>query len=294
MESLSAAPHKTWNRHRVARRGWLSASYLLLAVGLVVAAFPFLWMFISSFKTNAEIYRIPLTLVPDNPSLDNYTTLLSGERIPFLRQFLNSTIITSARIVVNLLACSAAAYAFAKYTFPLRNVLFLLVIGFLMIPPQITVVPLFLLMNEFGWLDTLHAVALPGAFTAFGVFFLRQVMVGSVPMEVIESARMDGASEGRTFLQLVLGLPAVQSGLIVLATLTFVNTWNEYFWPVIALRSSENFTLPVGLATLVGMYRVEYGMLMAGGFMAVLPVIMLFLFGRKTFMQGFTAGAIKG
>lgn len=281
-------------RHWVFSRVWSVFTYLLLFVGLVIATFPFIWMFVSSFKPNAEIYRIPITIFPQSASLDNYQVLLSGERIPFIRQFANSVIITASRIVINLLACSAAAYAFAKYRFPFKNLLFLLVIGFLMIPPQITVVPLFLLMNGFGWLDTLYAVALPGAFTAFGVFFLRQVMVGSVPMEILESARMDGASEYRTFFQIVLRLPAVSSGLIVLMTLTFVNTWNEYFWPVVALRSSEKFTLPVGLATLVGMYRVEYGMLMAGGFMAVLPIILLFVIGRKTFIQGFTAGAVKG
>jgi len=244
-------------RSWVLSRGWSVFTYLLLFVGLVIATFPFLNLSHSDYNFPAEH-------------------------------------ITASRIVINLLACSAAAYAFAKYRFPFKNLLFLLVIGFLMIPPQITVVPLFLLMNGFGWLDTLYAVTLPGAFTAFGVFFLRQVMVASVPTEILESARMDGASEYRTFFQLVLRLPAVSSGLIVLMTLTFVNTWNEYFWPVVALRSSEKFTLPVGLATLVGMYRVEYGMLMAGGFMAVLPIILIFLIGRKAFIQGFTAGAVKG
>lgn len=268
--------------------------YLFLCIGLVVAVFPFIWMIFSSFKANSEIYRIPITFIPDNPIMDNYETLLSGERIPFLRQFLNSTVITVVRITVNLLACSFAAYAFAKYKFPLRNFLFLVVIGFLMIPPQITVVPLFLLMHALGWLDTLQAVALPGAFTAFGVFFLRQIMVGSVPDEIIESARIDGAGEFRTFFQIILPLPAIGSGLMVLATLTFVNSWNEYLWPVIALRSSEKFTLPVGLATLVDMYKVEYGMIMAGGVLTIMPVLIIFLLGRNTFMQGFTAGAIKG
>ncbi len=285
---------RAWSRHRAASTAWLSVSYIILFTALIVAAFPFLWMFLSSFKTNPQIYRIPITLLPPSPTVENYTMLLTGQHIPFLRQFFNSSVIAAIRITVNLLACSAAAYAFAKYTFPLQNVLFMLIIGFLMIPPQITVVPLFLLMNSFGWLDTIQAVALPGAFTAFGVFLLRQVMVSSVPLEIIESARMDGASEFRTFVQLVLRLPAVSSGMIVLATLTFVATWNEYFWPVIALRSSSKFTLPVGLASLVGMYRVEYGMLMAGGFMAVFPVMLFFIFGRKTFMQGFTAGAVKG
>ncbi len=285
---------RVWSKHRAISSAWLFVSYTILFAALVVAAFPFLWMFLSSFKTNPQIYRIPITLMPPSPTVENYAMLLTGQHIPFLRQFFNSSVIAAIRITVNLLACSAAAYAFAKYTFPLQNVLFMLIIGFLMIPPQITVVPLFLLMNSFGWLDTIQAVALPGAFTAFGVFLLRQVMVSSVPIEIIESARMDGASEFRTFVQLVLRLPAVSSGMIVLATLTFVATWNEYFWPVIALRSSSKFTLPVGLASLVGMYRVEYGMLMAGGFMAVFPVMLFFIFGRKTFMQGFTAGAVKG
>lgn len=285
---------RVWSKHRAISSAWLFVSYIILFAALVVAAFPFLWMFLSSFKTNPQIYRIPITLLPPSPTAENYTMLLTGQHIPFLRQFFNSSVIAAIRITVNLLACSAAAYAFAKYTFPLQNVLFMLIIGFLMIPPQITVVPLFLLMNSFGWLDTIQAVALPGAFTAFGVFLLRQVMVSSVPLEIIESARIDGASEFRTFVQLVLRLPAVSSGMIVLATLTFVATWNEYFWPVIALRSSSKFTLPVGLASLVGMYRVEYGMLMAGGFMAVFPVMLFFILGRKTFMQGFTAGAVKG
>ncbi len=284
---------RTVQSHEIRSRAWLLISYLLLAAGLVVAAFPFVWMVLSSFKTNPEIYRIPITFLPTNPITDNYMMLLSGAHIPFIRQFFNSTVIVTMRLIVNLLACSAAAYAFAKYRFPLQNLLFLLVIGFLMIPPQVTVVPLFLLMNSFGWLDTFQAVALPGAFTAFGVFFLRQVMISGVPTEVLESARIDGAGEIRIFLQLVLRLPEITSGLIVLATLTFVMGWNEFLWPVIALRSSSNFTVPVGLASLVGMYRVEWGMLMAGATMAVFPVMLFFVLGRRMFMQGFTAGAVK-
>ncbi len=274
--------------------GLRSLIYLILFSGLLIAVFPFLWMFFSSFKTNSMIFRIPITFLPDNPMLTNYKMLFSAERIPFLRQFANSAAIVVMRVLLNLLACSFAAYAFAKYKFPLRNFLFLLVISFLMVPQEITIVPLFLLMHGLRWLDTLKAVALPGAFTAFGVFFMRQVMVGSVPNELIESARIDGAGEFRTFFGIVLPLAEIKSGLIVLATITFVNSWNEYLWPVIALRSSEKFTLPVGLATLVNMYKVEYGMIMAGGVLAIMPVVILFLLGRNTFMQGFTAGALKG
>ena len=237
--------------------------YIFLFIGLIIAIIPFAWMFLSSFKSNSEIFSAPISFLPKNPTFDNYYRLITGEYIPFLRQYLNSVIVACAYTLVNLLVCSSAAFAFAKYRFPLKNLLFLLILLFLMVPQQVTLVPLFLLMHSFGWLDTLKAVALPGAFNAFGVFFLRQIRL-SIPDELIDAARIDGAGEFRIYFQVML--PLSSTGLTVLGIISFVTAWNDYLWPVIALTSTENLTVPVSLASLVGMYKVEYGMIMAGDF----------------------------
>jgi len=265
--------------------------FCVLVMGLVVAATPFVWMFLCSFKTNAEIFSAPITFLPKNPTLRNYKDLLEGRQVPFLRQYFNSVIVSGLFTGVNVFVCSAAAFAFAKYKFPLKNLLFTLVIAFVMVPQQATLVPLFLLMHKLNWLDTIFSVALPGAFNAFGVFFLRQVML-SIPDELIDAARIDGAGELKIYFR--IALPLSGAGLVVLGVLSFVNSWNEFLWARIALSSTERLTATVGLASLVGMYKVEYGMLMAGASLLIIPVIILFVIGRDLFVEGILRGAVKG
>ncbi|MGQ9630058.1 MAG: carbohydrate ABC transporter permease [bacterium] len=267
-----------------------SIVYVLLACGLIFTAAPFIWMFSSSFKLNSEIFSYPLTLIPKKSTLSNYIRLIDGSEIPFVRQFLNSFVVATGHTALTLFFSSLVGFGFAKYEFRFKRPLFVLMLATMMIPFQVTLVPLFLLMNTFRWLDTYWAVIIPGSFSAFGAFFMRQIML-SIPDELIDAARIDGASDFAIYWR--IALPLSSAGLAVLSVLSFLGSWNNYLWHVIALRTAYKFTLPVGLATLMGLYKVEYGMLMAGAFLATIPIIGLFIAGRNQFVTGMTAGALK-
>ena len=264
--------------------------YGLLALGVVAMATPFVWTLLSSFKENTDIFRAPVQFLPRVWTLENYRRLLSGEQIPFLRQFANSAIIAVGQTVLTVLLASLAGFAFAKYEFVGKRALFLLMLLTLMIPFEVTVVPLFQLMIKLQWLDTYQAVIVPSAINAFGVFFMRQVML-AVPNDLLDAARVDGATEFGIYWRIVL--PLSRAGLAVLAVLSFLAAWNDYLWPLIALRSPEMFTLPIGLATLSGLYRVEWGLIMAGAVLTTLPILALFLWMRNHLITGLTSGAIK-
>lgn len=262
-----------------------------LIIGLVVTITPFVWTTLASFKTNADIFRAPVTFLPRTWTGANYRGLLSGETIPFVRQFINSSVITIGQTVLAVAIASLAGFGFAKYEFVGKRVLFLLTLLTLMIPFEVTIVPLFMLMVNIGWLNTYQSVIVPGAINAFGVFLMRQTMI-SVPNELLDAARVDGATEFRIFWQIVL--PLTRGGVAVLALLSFLGAWNDYLWPLIALRTPEMFTLPIGLATLSGLYRVEWGLIMSGAVLTTLPVLVVFFLTRRYLISGLSAGAVKG
>jgi ABC-type glycerol-3-phosphate transport system permease component len=262
-----------------------------LAVAVILTAAPYVYTVTGSFKETAEIFSFPVHFLPEDFTLSNYARLLSGENIPFIRQFANSVIIAVGQTLLTLLLASMVGWGFAKYEFYGKRVLFLLLLVTLTIPFQVTLVPLFLMMVKMNLLDTYWAVIHPGAVQAFGAFFMRQAML-SVPNELLDAARVDGASEWRIFWQ--IGIPLSRGALSVLALLTFLVAWNDYLWPLIVLRSTEMFTYPIGLASLVGLYKVEYGMILAGAFLASLPVIVVFLAGRNQLLSNLTVGAVKG
>lgn len=265
--------------------------YLALLAGLAATATPFVWTLLASFKTNSDIFRAPVTFIPRVWTTDNYLNLLSGETVPFGRQFLNSTIITLGQTALAVFIACLAGFAFAKYEFVGKRVLFVLTLLTLMIPFEVTIVPLFNLMVNIGWLNTYQSVIVPGAINAFGVFLMRQTML-AVPDELLDAGRVDGATEFRLFWQVVL--PLTRGGVAVLALLSFLNAWNDYLWPLIALRSPNMFTLPIGLATLSGLYRVEWGMIMSGAVLTTLPVLVVFYLTRHHLISGLTSGALKG
>jgi arabinosaccharide transport system permease protein len=200
-------------------------------------------------------------------------------------------IVAASTTVLALAVSSLTGYGFAKFEFRFRRLLFLIVLATLMVPVQITLVPLFLLMHAFGWLDSLKALIVPGAFNAFGVFFMRQSML-SVPTELLDAARIDGSSELGLYWR--IALPLTRAGLTVLGILVFLNAWNDFLWPVIVLSSDSTMTVPVGLASLVGLYKVHYGMIMAGAFLSTVPIVVAFVVLRNQFLSGLTAGAFKG
>lgn len=288
---LTSSASTTTRRLRARNISTELIMYALLVLGAVLTGLPFIYMFTASFKANAEIFSYPLTIWPQQPILSNYQRLLSGESIPFLRQLLNSVIVATAQVFLSLFVSSLVAWGFAKYEFRGKRVLFLFLLATLMLPGQLTLVPLFLLMIRLGWIDTYWAIILPGAISAFGVFFMRQNML-AVPNELLDAGRIDGVSEFGLYWR--IGLPLSRGALSILAVLTFLSAWNDYLWPLIVLRSTERFTYPLGLATLSGLYKVEYGMILAGAVIVTLPVIAIFVAGRNQLVNSLTIGAVKG
>jgi arabinosaccharide transport system permease protein len=264
--------------------------YAGLFVFGVLVAVPFIYMITGSFKTNGEIFNYPVTLAVQNPTLNNYQRLLGGEEIPYLRQFANSLIVALGQTGLSLLIASMVGWGFAKYDFFGKTFLTIFLLATFAIPFQVTLVPLFQLMIQIGWLDNYLGVIVPSSLSAFGAFFMRQSMV-SVPNELLDAGRIDGATEWGLYWR--IGLPLVRGALMVLAVLVFLSAWNDYLWPLIVLRSPENFTYPLGLATLRGLYRVEYGMILGGAFIATLPVVLIFVAGRKHLLDNLTIGAVK-
>ena len=270
---------------------WRLALYVPLLLGVVVTFTPFIWTLLASFKINQDIFRAPVEFLPRTWTIANYRNLLSGDQIPFVRQFGNSVIVTLGQTVLAVLLGTLAGYGFAKFEFVGKKVLFALTLLTLMIPFEVTVVPLFQLMIDIGWLNTYQSVIVPGAVSAFGVFFMRQTML-AVPNDLLDAARVDGATEFGIFWRVVL--PLARGGVAVLALLSFLAAWNDYLWPIIALRSPDMFTLPIGLATLSGLYRIEWGMIMAGAVITTAPVLAILVWTRNHLINGLAAGAIKG
>jgi ABC-type glycerol-3-phosphate transport system permease component len=288
IQTAAAAPAANTGLFR-RRVEWALIYAALLAFGIVVGA-PFLYMITGSLKTNGELFSYPLNFLAQNPTMDNYNRLLGGEEVPYIQQFLNSIVVAVSQTLLALFLSSLVGWGFAKFDFFGKRFLFIFLLATLALPFQITLVPLFLMMVQIGWLDNYLAIIIPGSISAFGVFFMRQSMV-TIPEELLDAARIDGASEFGIFWR--VGIPLSRGALSVLAVLTYLGAWNDYLWPLIVLRTSEKFTYPVGLATLVGLYRVEYGMILAGAFIATLPVVLIFVAGRKQLLDNLTIGAVK-
>jgi multiple sugar transport system permease protein len=263
---------------------------LLLLTALFVA--PLLWMFSTSFKTNAEAIQNPPTWIPQEFSTEGYETLLRpGSENPVLRWFFNSMIAATAHTILVLVTASMAAYALARMSFPGKRIAFALIISTLFIPPISFFVPNYLIVDSFGWLDTLFAVIVPGAAGAFGVFFLRQFFT-SLPIELEEAAMLDGANRYQIFFRIIL--PLSKPPLATLAVLTFLANWNDFLWPVYVLFNSPSYTLPPGLAILQGAFTTDYAVIMAGGVIASVPVLLIFLFAQRYIIEGVARSGLKG
>jgi multiple sugar transport system permease protein len=270
-----------------ARRSWV---YALLVLGLLITVVPFLWMLLGSIKTQAELVQEPPTWLPAHPTADNYVRMWN--RLDFPRFFLNSAIIAGLVTVSNLVFTSMLGYALAKLRFYGRDKIFLLVLGTLLVPTSVTIVPLFVLMAKLGLVDTYWAVILPAAAAPIGVFLMRQFML-SIPDDLIEAGRVDGASEFFIFWRIVmpLSVPALAANAII----TFLPAWNALLWPLVVLQSQDKYTLPVALAIFSkGQFQADYGLLMAGSVVLVVPVIGLFLLLQRRFTQSVAMTGIKG
>ncbi len=259
---------------------------LLVAVGMVV---PFLWMISTSLKADEYILSIPPQLLPAEPTLASYQRL--NELFPIARLFSNSMLAALLSTMGQLLTSSLAAYAFARIEFRARNAIFLLYLATLMIPFQVTITPLFILMRMLGWLNSYQGLILPGIFSAFGVFLLRQALL-SIPRELEEAAIIDGASPWTLYSRIVL--PLVRPSLATLAIFAFMGSWNSFLWPLFILRDDALMTLPVGLATLHGRWLTQWNLVMAGAVITVLPTLIVYLFAQRYFEQGVVLSGLKG
>lgn len=260
-----------------------------ILVGVVATIVPYIYMLSSGFKVNNEIYGFPITLWPRQPTLSNYQILIS--QFPYVRWYLNTIVIAVLGTALNVFLASLAGFAFAKYEFRFRNALFVLLLFTMMIPGQVLLLPQFIEIVAIGWYNSYLAVIVPGAVGAFSIFLMRQYAT-AVPSELLDAARIDGAGELGIFLQIVL--PLLAPAVAVLTILSFNHTWNAFLWPLIVLGRNDMFVLNVGLSTILGPYNFEYGVLIAGATLASLPLIIVFLFFQRQFIEAVSSGAFKG
>jgi ABC-type glycerol-3-phosphate transport system permease component len=277
------------------RRRWEAAlvkaiAYLAILAISAFMVFPFVWMLVSSFKPFQEIFAGD-SFLPRDPTFANYRSLF--EQSDALAKIWNSLYIATTATVLSVFLCALGGYAFAKFRFPGRTALFGLMLGSMVIPFAVVMVPLFVMMrNTFHWIDTPWPLIIPGAANAFGIFFMRQYML-SVSDEMLDAARVDGASEFGIFLRIVL--PTTIPALVSLAIIFFMGSWNNFLWPSAVLRSPENHTVPLMLQSLQGPPgRTAFDVLMAGSVVSLLPLLAVFLLLQRHLIAGITVGSVKG
>ena len=275
-------------RNRVGPIFWIGI--VLLALVFII---PIAWMTLTSVRTIADSRTLPVSFIPNEVTLRAYEVLFGSVQSPIGMWFLNSLVAAIGHTVLVLVVATLAAYALARMEFRGRNLLFGIVIGTLFIPGFIFMMPNYLTMQQFGWLDTLLAIIVPSAASAFGVFFMRQFFL-SIPKELEEAARLDGAGTFTTLFRIVL--PLAKPALVTLGVLSFLGSWNEFIWPVFVLFSPEIMTLPVGLATLQSAhaYLTDYPVVMAGATIAALPVLILYCVVQRYVIEGVATSGIKG
>lgn len=266
-------------------------TYVILIVTLIVFAFPLYWMFIVSSGTDSDLAQTPPKLLPGSHLGDNVSNVFSQDGVYFTASLVNSLVSSTLIAVAVMLFCSLAGFAFAKLRFRGRNVLFLLVLATLAVPPQLGIVPLYILMSKLGLTGQLTAVIFPGLVTAFGVFYMRQHIAEGVPDELIEAARVDGASTLRIYRSIIV--PTVRPAFGVLGLLTFLAAWNDFQWPLIVLSGSDQPTVQVALNSLASGTLVVYSHLLAGALLATLPLFVLFVVAGRQIVSGIMEGAVK-
>lgn len=273
------------HRRRLGQAGYYITSILLAVLALI----PFLWMISTSLKSRGALMSIPIEWIPAEPTLDAYTEVFS--RFPFLRTIGNSLFISVAFTLITLVSASMAAFAFAKLRFRGSGVILSIYIATMMIPTQVTMIPLFVVMNRLGLIDSYASVILPSMFKPFAVFLLVQQMK-TIPNDYLDAARIDGA--GLFHIYFRVALPLCIPTLATLAVTTFMENWNDYLWPLLMLTDRNKMTLPIALSTLNGQYNTEYNVLMAGSLISMIPIIIIYIAAQKQFKAGLMAGGIKG
>lgn len=272
------------------RKFFTKTVYYVIAVAIaLVVTVPFFWMLSTSFKSRGALMSMPIEWIPKEPTLDAYIKVFT--RFPFGKAIFNSVFIAVCYTLITLVSSSMAAFAFAKIKFPFANGLFKLYLASMMIPTQVTLIPLFVIMSRMGLINTYGSVILPSLFRAFAVFLLVQT-IRSIPNDYLEAARIDGAGLFRMYWQIVL--PLCAPTLATLCITTFMDSWNDFLWPLVMLSDKDLMTLPLALNTLNGQYATEYNVLMAGSLISMLPIILVYIFAQKYFKSGLMSGGVKG
>jgi multiple sugar transport system permease protein len=287
MTSTTVRSRRPSGRSGESRGQWLIHLVLVIAVAVMVV--PFVWEILTSFKTSNEVASMPPTLFPATPTAGGYESFFSVT--PFWSQFTVSAVSLVLRVVGQVLVAALAGYAFARLRFPGRNLLFALFLLMLMVPSQLFLLGQFELMKGLGLLNTLPALAIPGIFSAFGTFLMRQAFM-TMPKEYEEAARIDGAGTLRIFWSIML--PMARSMVAALAVLTSLYSWNDLLWPLIVAPSGESRPLPVGLASLQGQFGTDYPTLMAGALICTLPLVIVFIALQRQFFAGIASSGLKG
>ncbi len=283
----SSVQHRTLTLGRVLD----IVAMLVLVLGAIVMVLPFMWMFSTSLRPAAESFRLPPAWFPTQWHFENYTAVFHAT-IPILTFAANSVKVTLSVLVGQLITCSMAGYAFARLRFPGRNILFVLLLASLMVPGQVTIIPVFIIMRKLGLVDNLGSIILPFLTSAFGVFLLRQHFL-TMPQDLFDAAKMDGAGQWMIFRR--IAIPLSGPALSALGILTFNSTWNNYFYPLIFLNTAEKMTLPLGITALRGsLGSGNASVVMAAITMAVLPILLVFLFAQRWFIAGITQTGLKG
>jgi len=262
---------------------------MVVGIMSLIALFPFYWMIISSFRTNAEIFSTELNLIPESFIFKNYIDLITTTN--FSRWILNSIIVAVSTTVLGLFFSTFAGYAFAKYRFFAKNTLFLFVFLMMAVPRFVTVIPVFKLMSNLGLTNNYLALILPFAVNPFAVFLMRQY-IKNIPEDLLDSARIDGCNELQIVIRIII--PIIKPSLGAAGIFILMMSWNDYLFPLILMTKKNMMLFPVGLASLKTLYVIEYGMIMAGSFLSILPLLIAFLLLQRQFIAGLTEGAVKG
>jgi multiple sugar transport system permease protein len=264
--------------------------YLLLTVGCLVTLLPFLWMVSTSIKSSTEIIRLPPTLIPEKPTLQSFRTIFTDPRVPLVRFYLNSTVVSVTVVAMVLLTSSLAGFVFAKYQFFGKGPLFTFVLATMMIPFQVTMIPLYLILVRLHLTDSLWGLVVPGAANAFGIFLMRQFVEG-IPDELIDAARIDGASEFGIYTRVVL--PQMGPALATLGIFQFMGTWNDYLWPLIVITTTERRTLPIMLTWYNSQHGSRHDLSMAASVLVILPILVVYFLFQRWIVQGITLTGFK-
>jgi multiple sugar transport system permease protein len=263
--------------------------YAALSIGALLMAAPLLMMVMTSFKTPAEALRFPPTLLPARPTLDAYHTVLT--EAPFFTWFRNSVIVAVSVTALILFTSSLAGYIFAKFSFPGKDVLFVLLLATLMVPFPVILVPIYLIVNKLGLLNSLLALIVPSMVSAFGIFLMRQ-FVAAIPNDLIDAARLDGASEWTIYWQLIR--PQLGPAIATLGIFTFMGSWNDYLWPLVAINDQDKMTLPLALSFFNTAHTTRYDLVMAASVLVILPIIVVLLFFQRHFINAMVLSGVKG